>query len=85
VGGLGVAFTLWTSRLMPEEPKRTFAGLWGATMVIPTIAVVAQGYTGLIYTVELLVGLLAALALSTRKSVRGWLDDSFMRKVRVSS
>jgi hypothetical protein len=83
--GLGSAFVMWMSRLIPEERKRTFVGLWAATMAIPTVAVVAQGYTGLIYTAELLTGLLAALVLSTRKSVRGWLDDSLMRKVGVSS
>lgn len=82
--GLGAVFTVWLSRLMPDEPKKTFAGLWIATMAIPTLAVVAQGYTGLIYTVELLAGLIGALVLSTRKSVRGWLDDSSSRQAGVT-
>jgi hypothetical protein len=85
VVGLGVVFTVWLSRLMPDESKRTFAGLWIATMAIPTLAVVAQGYTGLIYTVELLAGLIGALVLSTRTSVRGWLDDSSTRQAGVTS
>lgn len=83
--GLGAAFVLWLSRLMPDEPKKTFVMLWVATMAVPTLAVVAQGYTGLIYTVELLVGLIGALALSTRRSVRGWLDDSATRSTGVTS
>ncbi len=83
--GLGATFTLWMSRLIPAEPKRTFIALWVATMAIPTLAVVAQGYTGLIYTIELLAGLLGALVLSTRKSVRGWLDDSASRQAGVAS
>ncbi len=41
--GLGAAFTLWLSRVMPDEPRRTFVGVWVATMVVPTIAVAAQG------------------------------------------
>jgi hypothetical protein len=83
--GLGAAFTLWLSQVMPDEPRRTFVGVWVATMVVPTIAVAAQGYTGLIYTVELLAGLLGALALSTRQSVRGWLDDSATRAKGATS
>lgn len=82
--GLGAIFVTWLSRLMPDEPKKTFIALWVATMALPTLAVVAQGYTGLIYTVELLAGLIGALALSTRKSVRGWLDDSSTRQAGVT-
>lgn len=83
--GLGTIFVVWLKRLMPDESTKTFVGLWAAAMVVPTLAVVAQGYTGLIYTVELLAGLIGALVLSTRKSVRGWLDDSAVRSAGVTS
>ncbi|MCU0697057.1 MAG: hypothetical protein MUC96_11040 [Myxococcaceae bacterium] len=83
--GLGAAFTAWMTKLMPDEGWRTFAGLWLATMGLPTLAVVAQGYTGVIYTAELLVGLIGALVLSTRASVRAWLDDGAARQAEVSS
>lgn len=82
---MGGIFVVWQSRLLPAEPRRTWLGLWAAAMVIPTLAVVAQGYTGLIYTVELLGVLVGALVLSTRSSVRGWLDDSAARSAGVAS
>lgn len=79
VVGLGAIFTGWMTRLLPQERWRTFAGVWLVTMGVPTLAVVAQGYTGVIYTAELLVGLVGALVLSTRASVRAWLDDGGAR------
>lgn len=82
---MGGLFVGWQSRLLPAEPRRTWFGLWTASMVMPTLAVVAQGYTGLIYTVELLGLLVGALVLSTRSSVRGWLDDSAARSAGVTS
>jgi len=85
VVGLGAVFVGWMSRVMPSEPKKTFVLAWLATMAVPTLAVVAQGYTGLIYTVELLAGLIGALVLSTRGPVRGWLDDSASRAQGVAS
>jgi hypothetical protein len=85
VVGLGAAFVVWLSRLIPEEPKKTFVMMWVATMAVPTLAVVAQGYTGLIYTVELLAGLIGVLVLTTRRSVRVWLDDSSTQSAGVGS
>jgi hypothetical protein len=83
--GLGAAFTAWMARLMPQERPRTFAWLWLAAMGVPTLAVVAQGYTGVIYTAELLVGLIGTLVLSTRASVRAWLGDGSARTAEVAS
>jgi hypothetical protein len=80
--GLGAAATVWLRRLFPTEQPWTPALLWSATLVIPTGAVVLQGYTGLIYTLELLAGLLAAMALVTRPAVRAFLSDALSpRKV----
>lgn len=83
--GLGAIFVFWLSSMMPNESKKTFLGIWAAVMVVPTLAVVAEGYTGLIYTLELLAGLVGAIVLSTRQSVRGWLDDSSSRSAEVRS
>lgn len=80
VVGLGAAFVAWLRRIFPAERPLLLAGLWAATMAVPTLAVVTQGYTGLLYTAELLAALLAAMLLSTRRAVRAWLDDSFARK-----
>ncbi len=73
--GLGAAFVAWLGRVFEGEQRRLFVGLWLATMVVPSGAVVLTGYTGLIYTLELLTALLAALALSTKPAVRAFLDD----------
>lgn len=77
--GLGAVFTAWLRGIFPQERWWVLAGLWGATLVLPAAAVVAQGYTGLLYTLELLACLLGALALSTREGVRAYLDDSLFR------
>lgn len=73
--GLGAAFVAWLGRVFEAERRWLLAGAWAACMVVPTGAVVLTGYTGLIYTLELLAALLGALALSTRPAVRAFLDD----------
>ena len=83
--GLGAAATVYLRHVFAEEKWKVLAGLWAATMAVPTLAVVAQGYTGLIYTVELLAALLGAVALSTRPAVRAYLDDAFTRSKGVTS
>ncbi|HYO55482.1 hypothetical protein [Archangium sp.] len=73
--GLGAAVVGYAKRLYPEERTSRLAGTWGATLVVPTTAVILQGYTGLIYTLEILAALLGLMALSTRASVRALLSD----------
>ena len=73
--GLGAAVVVYVKRLYPQERTAHLAGVWGATLVVPTTAVILQGYTGLIYTLELLAALLGLMALSTRASVRALLSD----------
>ena len=53
-----------------------------ATQVLPTLAVLLPGYTGLLYTLEILAGLLAVMTLVTRREVRAFLSD---RPVEVMS
>ncbi|PTL85826.1 hypothetical protein [Vitiosangium sp. GDMCC 1.1324] len=73
--GLGAAMVVYARRLFPGERPSRLAGVWGATLVVPTTAVILQGYTGLIYTLEILAALLGLMALSTRASVRALLSD----------
>lgn len=80
--GMGAAVVLYVSRLFPNERVHWLAFAWVATQVLPTLAVLLPGYTGLIYTLELLTGLLAVMTLVTRKEVRAFLSD---RPVGVTS
>jgi hypothetical protein len=73
--GMGAAVVAFAKRLYPEERTSRLVGVWGATLVVPTTAVILQGYTGLIYTLELLAALLGLMALSSRASVRALLSD----------
>lgn len=73
--GLGAAVVLYVKRLFPQERTSHLAGTWAATLVVPTTAVILQGYPGLIYTLEILAALLGLMALSTRASVRALLSD----------
>lgn len=73
--GLGAAVVVYAKRLFPQEKTSHLAGTWTATLVVPTTAVILQGYTGLIYTLEILAALLGLMALSTRASVRALLSD----------
>ena len=62
-------------RLFPTEKWQLFAGVWASTLVVPTFAVVCQGYTGLIYTLEALSALLTAMVFITRPAVRAFLTE----------
>ncbi|MFL5343989.1 MAG: hypothetical protein ACJ8AT_04315 [Hyalangium sp.] len=73
--GLGAAVVGYLKRIYPEQPRSQLAALWAATLVAPSVAVLIEGYTGLIYTLELLAALVGLLALSGRESVRAFLSD----------
>ncbi|WP_338866643.1 hypothetical protein [Myxococcus stipitatus] len=73
--GLGAAVVAYARWLFPKERAAVLAGLWGATLLVPTGAVILEGYTGLIYTLEILAGLLGLMVLSTRAGVRAFLSD----------
>jgi hypothetical protein len=72
---MGTVVTAALRAHFPRERAWVLAGPWLATAVIPTGAVILQGYTGLIYTLELLAALLVLLTLSTRPAVRALLSD----------
>lgn len=73
--GMGAVFVLYARWMFPSERLVRLATVWAAALVVPTAAVILQGYTGLIYTLELLGALLGAMALSTRDGVRAFLSD----------
>lgn len=73
--GLGAAVVLYLRRLFPTESWKLLAGVWCSTLVVPTFAVVLQGYTGLVYTLEVLSALLTAMVLITRPAVRAFLTE----------
>lgn len=58
---------------------RQWQGLLGALLVaflvVPTLAVVLEGYTGLVYTLEILAGLGVLMALSVRPELRAVLAE----------
>ncbi len=74
--GLGAAAVLYGKKLFPEAsyPLLILGWLW--SMGVPTLAVVVPGYTGLIYTLELLAALITALHLSLKPNVRALLQGA---------
>ncbi len=69
--GLGLAVTAgllcgYAALLLPPGAWKAVAGLVAACLAVPTLAVILQGYTGLIYTLEVL-GLVAATMVATAR------------------
>ena len=56
----------YAARLLPRRAWRPAAALVAISLLIPTLAVILQGYTGLIYTLEALVLLGALMVASAR-------------------
>jgi len=73
--GIGAAVVAFLRRTFPAERPWVLASAWGLAMLVPTFAVVLQGYTGLIYTLEILAVLLGLMVAATRQSVRAFLSD----------
>jgi hypothetical protein len=74
-GGDGHGHGAYLKRLFPEERAAVLAAGRVAAQVVPTLAVLLQGYTGLVYTLELLAGLLALMVAVTHPRVRALLSD----------
>ena len=70
---MGAAAVMYLKKLFPEVKVSLFAMGWLWSMGVPTLAVVLPGYTGLIYTLELLAALLVALHLSLKPNIRALL------------
>jgi len=73
--GIGAAVVAFLQRVFSAEKRWVLAAAWGLTMLVPTGAVVLQGYTGLIYTLEILAVLLGLMVAATRQGVRAFLSD----------
>jgi hypothetical protein len=79
---MGAVVVAYVQRLLPGEKAPLLWGLWGATMIVPTGAVILEGYTGLIYTAEILAALIGLMALSLRKEVRAFLTTRIFAGVQ---
>jgi hypothetical protein len=62
------------SRLLDGKAKRSITGLLIAFLTVPTAAVIAQGYTGLIYSLEILGGLATLMFISTHPKFSALLE-----------
>jgi hypothetical protein len=72
---IGSLLTLYLERILGRRWRAALAGLLVAFLIVPTLAVVLEGYTGLIYTLEILAGLVAGMALSIRPELRAVLAE----------
>lgn len=74
-GGLAFGYLRF---VLPRSAGRYVVGLLLSSLGVPTAAVVLQGYTGLIYTLEILALIATGMALTTRPSVRALIDRVLM-------
>lgn len=75
---LGICFVLLFGYLrfvLPRAAGRYVLGLLVSSLCVPTAAVFLQGYTGLIYTLELLALITTLMVLTTRPSVRALIEE----------
>lgn len=74
---LGITFLLLYGymRFVIPSAGRYVLGLLVSTLCVPTAAVFLQGYTGLIYTLELLALLTTMMILTTRPTVRALIEE----------
>lgn len=71
---VGALLALNLLRALDAGAIGPIVGLVGACLTVPSLAIVLQGYTGLIYTLEILAGLAALTAFAARPWFRGMLD-----------
>jgi hypothetical protein len=65
---------LYLVRTLGAEAALPCAGLLVGLLVLPTLAVILQSYTGLIYSLEILAGLALLMTLTRRTEIRRLLD-----------
>ncbi len=66
----GGMLLLYLNRVLPQGARRYVVGLIVSSLCIPTAAVFLQGYTGLVYTLEILMLIATMMVLTTRPAVR---------------
>ncbi len=74
VGVMGTLLYVYVGTMLPPVARPYTAGLLLALLFTPTLAVVLPRITGLIYSLEILLGLAVVMALSTRPSFRTIID-----------
>lgn len=74
-GGLALSYLRF---VLPRAAGRYVLGLLLSSLLVPSAAVVLQGYTGLIYTLEILALIATGMALTTRPTVRALIDRLLM-------
>ncbi len=67
---VGSMLLLFLKRLLPSQPMSRLALPLIATLATPTVAVMLQGYTGLIYTLEIAVLVATLMFLTTKDTFR---------------
>lgn len=72
---IGTLLYLYLRKVLTDRAGPYVLGSLVAFLLIPTLAVILVGYTGLIYTLEILAGLGAILVLTTRPFFRRLLES----------
>jgi hypothetical protein len=67
IGGL---LHLYLERTLSRAARYPVAGLIASLLFLPTLAVILQSYTGLIYSLEILAGLALVMVFTTRPAFR---------------
>jgi hypothetical protein len=67
IGGLLFSYL---RKLLPESGPAHLLAALAAFLLVPTLAVILTGYTGLIYTLEILAGLVVLMVVTTRPVFR---------------
>jgi len=80
LGVVGALIVFYLERAIGAGAGRLGLGLVASMLFVPTLAVTLEGYTGLVYTLEILVGLALLLFLSTQ-AVFDRLTDAFRSPV----
>ncbi|MBD3243138.1 MAG: hypothetical protein GF331_21280 [Chitinivibrionales bacterium] len=76
---------VYVARITTRRIGTATAGLMAAALIVPTTAVILQGYTGLIYTLEILAALVALMWLSAAGHVGGLVSAIFPRSTKETT
>jgi hypothetical protein len=74
LGVVGALFVFYLRRLLSASATAPVLVLLAATLYIPTLAVILEGYTGLIYCLEILGVLIGLMVMTSRGDFRDLLD-----------
>jgi hypothetical protein len=75
---MGGLLTFYLGLVIAPAARPPVLGLLLSFVLVPNLAVIAQGYTGLIYCLEILVGLGALMVLTTRAAFMRVVDDALL-------